>query len=311
VPSSSATRLSLLRTPVPALLGQSQAIKSVRRLIDCVARSEVPVLITGESGTGKEVVARAIHAASGRSGHFVAVNAGGVAEGIFESELFGHTRGAFTDARSDRAGAFDAAAGGTLFLDEIGNMPAAQQAKLLRVLQTGEYAAVGSSEAKRADARVLAATNAELGSAIARGSFREDLFYRLNTVVIELPPLRDRREDIALLAAHFLERSGSGLRLGAEALEALLRHRFRGNVRELEHAMERAAILCEGEEIGVADLGLLPAPQELEEMKLDDAIRRLIERAVRRCGGNVTLAAARLGISRSAVYRRLAQGRGA
>jgi DNA-binding NtrC family response regulator len=308
--SRNANHLAVVQPAGPPLLGQSPAMKSVLRLIERVARSDAAVLITGESGTGKELVARAIHSASARSaGAFVAVNAGGVAEGTFESELFGHTKGAFTDARFDRAGAFESAAGGTIFLDEIGNMPLSQQAKLLRVLQTGEYTAVGESRPKLADVRVLAATNTVLRSAIARGAFREDLYYRLDTVVIDLPPLRQRAGEVQLLAGYFLQRERRGLRFSAAAREALDRHSWPGNVRELEHAVQRAAILCCGDEIGEADLALRQAEQDLEEMTLDGAVGQLIERAVRRCGGNVGEAAARLGISRSALYRRIALSR--
>jgi DNA-binding NtrC family response regulator len=262
------------------------------------------------------VVARFIHAASRRAEKtLVTVNAGGVAEGVFESELFGHVRGAFTDARADRAGAFEVADGGTLFLDEVANMPLGQQAKLLRVLQTGEFNPVGSSKVKRADVRVLAATNARLEEEVAQGRFREDLLYRLNTVEVRLPPLRDRTQDIPDLAQLFLQRlvdrgATRARRFSQEALEALVRHSWRGNVRELEHAAERAVLLAPGEEIGPADLLLTPATQGaalLERMTLGDAERHLIQRALARCDGNVSEAARELGVSRSALYRRLQQ----
>jgi len=243
----------------------------------------------------------------------VTVNAGGVAEGVFESELFGHVRGAFTDARTDRAGAFEVADGGTLFLDEVGNMPMQQQAKLLRVLQTGEFTPVGSSKVKRSDVRVIAATNARLHEEVAAGRFREDLLYRLNTVEVQLPPLRERNEDVPHLAQLFLKRlidrgATQARRFSQDALEALVRHPWRGNVRELEHAVERAVLLAPHEEIGPEDL-LLAAPSQgpalLERMTLDDAERHLIQRALARCGGNVNEAARELGVSRSALYRRL------
>jgi len=236
-----------------------------------------------------------------------------VAEGVFESELFGHVRGAFTDAKLDRAGAFEVADGGTLFLDEVGNMPMQQQAKLLRVLQTGEFTPVGSSKVKRADVRVIAATNARLHDEVGQGRFREDLLYRLNTVEVQLPPLRERLDDIPHLAQFFLKRivdrgATTARRFSAEGLEALVRHPWRGNVRELEHAVERAVLLASAEEIGPEDLFLGAAaqgPALIDRMTLDDAERHLIQRALARCGGNVSEAARELGVSRSALYRRL------
>ncbi|MCA1828034.1 MAG: sigma-54 dependent transcriptional regulator, partial [Myxococcales bacterium] len=197
-----------LRGNAPSLIARSPAMQQVLRMLEKVAPSEANVLVTGEHGTGKEVIARYIHATSKRASRpLVTMNAGGVAEGVFESELFGHVRGAFTDAKTDRAGAFEVADGGTLFLDEVGNMPMGQQAKLLRVLQTGEFNPVGSSKVKRSDVRVIAATNAKLHDEVAQGRFREDLLYRLNTVEIELPPLRDRPEDVPQLAQLFLQRA--------------------------------------------------------------------------------------------------------
>jgi DNA-binding NtrC family response regulator len=237
-----------------------------------------------------------------------------VAEHLFESELFGHVKGAFTDARADRVGCFELADGGTLFLDEIGTMAPAHQAKLLRVLQAGELTPVGSSRARRVDVRVVCATNAELPRLVAEGRFREDLLYRVNTVELRVPPLRDRREDLAGLAETFLARQaarrGRPLRLDAGAVAALAEHAWPGNVRELEHAIERAALLAEGEVIGADDLQLRPRPggaAALEEMTLEDAERYLVQRALARASGNVADAAKRLGVSRSALYRRLAQ----
>jgi DNA-binding NtrC family response regulator len=292
---------------LPAVVAKSRAMAQVMALVERVAPSQASVLITGEHGTGKEVIARAIHAASSRAGGaFVAVNAGGLADGVLESELFGHVKGAFTDARTDRIGCFELADGGTLFLDEIANMPTAQQARLLRVLQTGELHPVGSSRPRRIDARVLAATNADVARAAAEGRFREDLLYRLNTVEIQLPPLRDRREDIPDLAAAFLARSGK--RLSPAAMEALLAHGWPGNVRELEHVIERASLLAATGEITPDDLMLRGRAEtsRLEDMTLDQAERYLIERALAAHDGNVADAARVLGVSRSALYRRLA-----
>ena len=296
---------------LPAIVARSRAMQQVTSLIERVAPSNASVLITGEHGTGKEVVARALHAASGRRDHaFVAVNAGGLADGVLESELFGHVKGAFTDARSDRTGCFELADGGTLFLDEIANMPHGQQARLLRVLQTGELHPVGSSRPRRVDVRVLAATNADIAREAAAGRLREDLVYRLNTVELRLPALRDRRDDIPDLASTFLARShGRPRRLSSTAMEALLAHSWPGNVRELEHVIERASLLATGDEITADDLMLRPrgdtAPK-LEEMTLEQVERYLIERALATHDGNVTEAARVLGLSRSALYRRLA-----
>jgi DNA-binding NtrC family response regulator len=297
---------------LPAIVARSRAMQQVMSLVERVAPSNASILITGEHGTGKEVLARVIHAASARRDKaFVAVNAGGISDGILESELFGHVKGAFTDARSDRTGCFELADGGTLFLDEIANMPHGQQARLLRVLQTGEFHPVGSSRPRTVDVRVLAATNADVVREAASGRLREDLLYRLNTVEIRLPALRERRDDIPDLASAFLAqgRAGAQRRLSAAAMESLLAHSWPGNVRELEHVIERASLLATGDEITAADLMLRPrtdvAPK-LEEMTLEQVERYLIERALATQGGNVSEAARVLGLSRSALYRRLA-----
>ncbi|HEX4462698.1 MAG TPA: sigma-54 dependent transcriptional regulator [Polyangia bacterium] len=306
----------LKRQQQPSLIAESRAMQPVLRILERVAESDANVLITGEHGTGKEVAARWLHAASKRADQpFVAINCGGVSEGVFESELFGHVRGAFTDARSDRLGSFEAADGGTLFLDEIGNMPMAQQARLLRVLQTGEFTPVGSSKLRRADVRVVSATNVDIGSEIAAGRFREDLLYRLNTVEVQLPPLRERREDVPRLALHVLARQAARygkpvVEFAPDAMEALLNHGWPGNVRELEHVVERAVLLATGTRVELDDLALKPpspsrTPQ-LEDMKLDEVERYLIAKALKRAGDNVSVAAAELGLSRSALYRRLA-----
>jgi DNA-binding NtrC family response regulator len=297
------------------IVAASPTMSALLDVVERVAPSDANVLVTGEHGTGKEVVARHLHARSRRAERpLVVVHAGAVAEHLFESELFGHVKGAFTDARADRVGCFELADGGTLFLDEIGTMAPAHQAKLLRVLQAGELTPVGSSRARRVDVRVVCATNAELPRLVAEGRFREDLLYRVNTVELRVPPLRDRREDLAGLAETFLARQaarrGRPLRLDAGAVAALAEHAWPGNVRELEHAIERAALLAEGEVIGADDLQLRPRPggaAALEEMTLEDAERYLVQRALARASGNVADAAKRLGVSRSALYRRLAQ----
>jgi DNA-binding NtrC family response regulator len=297
------------------VIAHSRAMHQVMSLVDRIAPSNAAILITGEHGSGKEVIARAIHARSARQDKaFIAVNAGGLADGVLDSELFGHVKGAFTDAKSDRTGCFELADGGTLFLDEIANMPHAQQARLLRVLQTGELTPVGSSRARKVDVRILTATNAEVTREAAEGRFREDLLYRLNTVEIRLPALRDRREDIPELVQQFLGRAGTRPRqLSSAAMEALLAHSWPGNVRELEHVIERANLLALGDEITVDDLMLRPrteAAPKLEEMTLEQVERYLIERALAAQGGNVSEAARVLGLSRSALYRRLASLRG-
>jgi DNA-binding NtrC family response regulator len=305
----------LRRDDPPVLIAESRPMRPVLRLMEQVAASDAPVLITGEHGTGKEVVARWLHAHSPRGQRpLVTVNVGGLSDGVFESELFGHVKGAFTDAKTDRVGRFELADGGTLLLDEIANLLPGQQATLLRVLQTGELERVGSSRTRRVDVRALSATNADVREEVREGRFREDLLFRLNTVEIRLPPLRDRTEDIPLLARHFLERHAARYRRPANAFEpaalaALVRHPWPGNVRELDHVVERAVLLAPGECLGAGDLALASAEDgglaPLEQMTLADAERVLIRRAVERAGGNVTVAARALGVSRSALYRRL------
>ena len=304
----------------PVLIAESRAMRAVLELVARVGPSEANVLVSGEHGTGKELIARTLHALSPRAQKpWVAVNTGGLPEGVFESELFGHVKGAFTDAKSDRVGRFELADGGTLFLDEVGNVPLSQQAKLLRVLQSGELERVGSSRTHRVDVRVLSATNINLAQAAAAGQFRQDLLFRLNTVEVRLPSLRDRREDIPILAEHFLAQFAPRYkkpvrRFEPGALQALLAHSWPGNVRELEHAVERAVLLASGEAVSVADLGLAapvadPAVPKLEEMTLDEVERVLIQRTMARFGGNVSHAAKALGLSRSGLYRRLERHR--
>jgi DNA-binding NtrC family response regulator len=304
----------LRRDGLPVMLGESRAMQPVRRLLEKIAPSGANVLVTGEHGTGKEVVARWLHAASPRAGRpLVTVNAGGLSEGVFESEMFGHVRGAFTDAKTDRVGCFELADGGTLFLDEIANVPLSQQAKLLRALENGEVQRVGSSKTRHVDVRVISATNADVSVLVGEKRFREDLLYRLNTVEIRIPPLRDRKDDIPLLANHFLrqqaERYGKAVRdFAPDAMRALLEHAWPGNVRELRHVVERAVLLAHDGSVTGDDLDLRPkavgAPT-LEEMTLEDAERWLITRALQRHDGNVSRAADALGVSRSALYRRL------
>ncbi len=299
---------------LPTLIAESAAMKPTLELISRVGPSDANVLISGEHGTGKEVVAQTLHQVSPRAAKaFVPVNIGGLAEGVFESEMFGHVKGAFTGAEKDRIGRFELADAGTLFLDEIANISLNQQARLLRVLEAGEVERVGASKSRRVDVRILSATNADLAKLISEGKFREDLLFRLNTVEIRLPPLRDRREDISLLAAHFLDKSTRRYRKGLDgfdeaALQSLLAHRWPGNVRELDHVVERAVLMAAGPRIRPADLGLVPrvaASGPLEEMSLDELERHLIKRTLERCGGNVAEAADELGLSRSAMYRRV------
>jgi len=296
------------------LIAESPSMRPVLELISRVGPSDANVLITGENGTGKGLVARALQSTSPRSGKpLVVVNMGGLSEGVFESELFGHVRGAFTDAKSDRVGRFELADGGTLFLDEIANIPLNQQAKLLRVLETGEFERVGSSKTHRANVRLLSATNADLRAEVEAGRFRQDLLFRLNTVEIHLPPLRDRREDIPALAGHFLQQHGRRYRkslaaIDPAALQLLLDHPWPGNVRELDHVIERAALMAQGSLVKPSDLGLRAGPDSaprLEDMSLEDVERFLIRKTLARFDGNARKAADALGLSRSAFYRRL------
>jgi DNA-binding NtrC family response regulator len=298
----------------PEFIASAPAMSSVLETITRIAPSDANVLVTGEHGTGKEVVARTIHALSLRASRpLIAVNTGGLAEGVFESEVFGHVKGAFTDARTDRIGRFELADGGTIFLDEIGNVPMRQQAKLLRVIESGEIERVGSSRGKHVDVRVISATNADLQAAAQKGEFREDLLFRLNTVEIHLPALRERREDIPVLAMHFLANYASRYRrqvqgLDPAALQVLLQYAWPGNVRELEHMMERAVLMCRGEQLQPADLGIgaqRPAAQNLEELSLESVESILIRKALQRFQGNVSQAAEALGLSRGALYRRM------
>ena len=298
------------------IIAESPAMKAVMSVVARIGPADANVLITGYNGTGKEVVARSLHSISARASKpIISVNAGALAEGVFESELFGHVRGAFTDARADRVGRFELADGGTLFLDEIANVPLNLQTKLLRVLETGEFERVGSSKTRQVNARVLSATNADLHAEVAQGRFRQDLLFRLNTVEIHIPPLRERREDIRPLAEHFLRQHCERYRRNLDgftpgALQALLEHAWPGNVRELDHVVERAVLMSSGAIVTAFDLALQPTRDasvlsRIDEMSLEDVERLLIKKALARFGGNANRAAEALGLSRSALYRRL------
>lgn len=292
---------------------RSRAMQEALAVAERVAASDLSVLLTGESGTGKGLMARWIHRHSPRrKGAFVSVNLGGLPETLFESELFGHVKGAFTDARSDRVGRFELAQSGTLFLDEITNITRTQQARLLHALEEGRYERVGESVSRPTDARIVTATNADIRQLIRDGRFREDLYFRLNTVEIALPPLRERHLDIPLLASHYLVRYGSEygrqpLELSESATRALEGYDWPGNVRELAHVMQRAVLLARGESIEVADLRLTrgDAVERLDNLTLEQAERYVIRRALESCCGDVEAAAVKLGMSRSALYRRL------
>jgi DNA-binding NtrC family response regulator len=300
-------------------IAESPPMRELMEIIDRVGESEANIMILGENGTGKSVVAKLIHDRSlRREGPFINVNVGGLAEGVFESEIFGHVKGAFTDAKSDRAGRFELARGGTIFLDEIGNLSLPQQNKLLRLLETGEFERVGSSRTIRADARVISATNAPILEMVSEKAFREDLLYRLNTVVLTMPALRDRREDIPPMALRFLSefcrKYHKTIRsIHSGAFQSMERYSWPGNVREMRHAIERAVLMCGGDEILPAHL-MLQSPasspagssgMDLEDMSMEDVERLLMQKALRKHQGNVTQAAQQLGMSRATFYRRM------
>jgi DNA-binding NtrC family response regulator len=306
----------MLRGTIPDLIAQSPTMRPVVEMISRVAPSDANVLITGENGTGKSLIAHAIHGLSPRAHRtMINVNMGGLSETLFESELFGHVKGAFTDAKTDRAGRFELADESTLFMDEIANIPLAQQAKLLRVIETGDFERVGSSKTLHANVRIISATNANLENEIAAGRFRQDLLFRLNTIQIELPPLRDRREDIMPLANNFLRQHADRYRkqvvgFDETARERLLHHRFPGNIRELDHIVERAVLMTKDRQIHGTDLGLTTGTSDsrnVEDMSLEDVEAFLIKKALARNDGNARKAAEALGLSRSAFYRRLQQ----
>jgi len=296
------------------LIAESSSMQPVLQVIARVGPSDANVLITGENGTGKGVVASVLHSISHRASKpLVTVNVGGLSEGVFESELFGHIKGAYTDAKTDRVGRFELADEGTLFLDEIANISLPQQAKLLRVLETGEFERVGSSKTRKVNVRIISATNADLHAEVASGRFRQDLLFRLNTVEIRLPALRDRREDIPLLAIHFLKQNASRYRklvtdFDSVAMRALCEHQWPGNVRELDHAIERAVLMAQGTIVKASDLGLYQSAESsmrMEDMSLEEVECYLIKKTLARFDGNVSKAAEALGLSRSALYRRL------
>ncbi len=295
------------------LIAESPTMQPVLETIERVAPADANVLITGESGTGKSLIARILHERSQRaSKSLVVVNIGALAESVFESEMFGHVKGAFTDAGSDRIGRFEMADGGTLFLDEIANIPTAQQARLLRVLENGQFERLGSSRTQHADVRVIAATNANIDSEVEAGRFRRDLLYRLNTIHIHLPPLRERKEDLLVLARNFLDRHALRHRRDLDgfseaAVTALQRYRWPGNVRELDHVVERAVLMSRGRRIEPVDLRVETTNTTTARgpVKLEEAERELIVAALGRHDGNVLAAAAELDLSRSSMYRRM------
>jgi DNA-binding NtrC family response regulator len=319
VDAALASRIAPPRTAASALIGSSPAMVELRSLIACVAPTEANVLILGENGVGKELVARAVHEGSRRSGgSFLAVDMGALPESTFESELFGHRKGSFTDARSDRAGRFQAAKGGTLFLDEIGNMALAGQAKLLTALERREVSPVGADKPEAIDVRIVSATNLDEARLVDPSVFRADLLYRLNTIVLRVPPLRARSADIGTLAEHYLGTYATQYgkpprRLSTKALAVLQAHPWPGNVRALRHACERAVILAPGSEYEAADFGLGPvlpqekaiSPDELAGNSLALLEREAVAQAVRAADGNISKAAKVLGVSRAALYRKL------
>lgn len=298
----------------PDLIADSPAMRPVLEVIERVGPSDANVLITGESGTGKGLIADVLHSVSGRAKKpLVTVNTGGLSEGVFESEVFGHVRGAFTDAKTDRLGRFELADGGTLFLDEIANVPLKYQARLLSAIETGRFERVGSSRTTQVDVRVISATNADLRAEVGAGRFRSDLLFRLNTVEIHLPPLRERREDIPALAVFFLNQHVQRYRkpltgFDELALELLRSHSWPGNIRELNHVVERAVLMAQEERVRSKDLGLRDdsgPSKALEEMCLEEVEKLLIKKTLSRFDGNASKAAEALGLSRSAFYRRL------
>jgi DNA-binding NtrC family response regulator len=304
----------LLKQVKPIFEPCSQAMKSVTSLIQRVAKTPANILITGEHGSGKGVTAQEIYRQSGRADQsLITVNIGAISDTLFESELFGHVKGAFTDARQNREGRFQLADKGTLFLDEIGNLSLAMQAKLLRVIESGEFEPVGSSKTLKVDVRLISATNADLPGLCAQGKFREDLLYRLNAIEVKLPPLRDRIEDLTGLASYFLHRHSeqfnrTDLSFSQEALAAIQQHNWPGNVREMDHCIQRGVLMAEGAIVDIFHLGLTPQlgqDFDLDGMTLEEIELFVIKRALAKCQGNIKQAADKLGLGRSSLYRRL------
>ena len=299
------------------IIGSNGRLLEVLETVERVAATDAPVLILGENGTGKELIAQALHANSRRAkAPFVMVNLGGISQTLFESEMFGHAKGAFTGAVADRKGRFESADKGTIFLDEIGDLDLGSQVKLLRVLQQHTFERLGESRPRKADFRVVCATNANLPAMVADRSFREDLFYRINLVTLHLPPLRERRDDIPALANHFLRHGAREMgtdvpEISEEAMEWLMRQPFPGNIRQLKNMVERAMIICRDSVINISDfdgnVAAAPdaAPSSSREVGLELMERKAVEEALRNCGGNVSRAALNLGISRQALYRKM------
>jgi DNA-binding NtrC family response regulator len=306
-----------LKKPYADIIGNSASMKNIFSIIDKVAQTDANVLILGENGTGKELIARAIHDRSHRKDEiFVGVDMGAITETLFESELFGHKRGAFTDAKDDRAGRFEVADQGTLFLDEIGNLSMPLQSKLLTVLQKREVTRIGTNKAIPVDIRLICATNMPVHEMVQDHTFRQDLLYRINTVEIFLPPLRERHDDIPQLANHFLKQYAQKYRKNftgfrPAAMDLLQRYSWPGNIRELQHAIERAIIMAEGTELDTRDFFFLsakPASEKVQSaatLNLDDMERSTIQRAIDKNGGNISKAAKELGLTRASLYRRL------
>ena len=296
----------------PEIIGQSQSIQEVHRTISKVAKTDTSILIQGENGTGKELIAWEIHRQSRRRDQmFIPVDLGALSATLFESELFGHKKGAFTDARNDRCGRFEAADGGTLFLDEIGNVPLHLQSKLLSALQNKEIIPLGSNKSVPVDVRIISATNMDLNQLVIKGLFREDLYYRINTIHIESPALRDRDLDIGLLAGKFLERYAGKygkltLRMSNKALEKLYRHNWPGNIRELKHTMENVVIMCESDTIQPEDIKLSTSvPQGESSLNLETVEKNTIRKALTKYRGNYASIASELGISRTTLYHKI------
>nr|MBI1230361.1 response regulator [Cytophagales bacterium] len=308
---------SELKKPFNDIIGSSASMKNVFSIIDKVAKTDANVLILGENGTGKELIARAIHDRSQRHDEiFVTVDMGSITESLFESELFGHKKGSFTDAKEDRAGRFEVADNGTLFLDEIGNLNMPLQSKLLTVLQRREVTRIGTNKSIPVDIRLICATNMPLHDMIMENAFRQDLLYRINTVEIFLPPLRERLDDIPILADHFLKLYASKYRkqfngFKANALQLLQQYSWPGNIRELQHAIERAIIMSESDELDSRDFFFLSAKPTPEKMStsntynLDEVEKNIIQKAIDKNGGNISKAAKDLGLTRASLYRRL------